>query len=59
MTYLCPINNKKLKKDEKNFFTEDGQENDNLLKLKKIYEKLIEEKVQIPINRSSNSLESV
>ena len=26
-------------KDEKNFFTEDGQENDNLLKLKKIYEK--------------------
>jgi len=26
-------------KDEKNFFTEDGQENDNLLKLKEIYEK--------------------
>lgn len=26
-------------KDEKNFFTEDGKENDNLLKLKKIYEK--------------------
>ena len=26
-------------RDEKNFYTEDGQENDNLLKLKKIYEK--------------------
>ena len=26
-------------KDEKNFFTEDGRENDNLLKLKEIYEK--------------------
>ena len=26
-------------KDEKNFFTEDGHENDNLLKLKEIYEK--------------------
>ena len=26
-------------KDEKNFFTEDGQENDNLLKLKEIYQK--------------------
>ena len=26
-------------RDEKNFYTEDGQENDNLLKLKEIYEK--------------------